>query len=365
MAKKVILAVAGAGKTYHICHNLDTNKRNLIIAFTHENVQNIKKELNDAFGCIPKLTTISTFDSFIYKNFILAYENTIGKYFNVKSFKSNGVSLIKPPEKCIKTKQRPIRNPYYVRKEYIGHYMTKHNQYYCKTLSELALQVKNRETNLIKRAISRLKIFYDNILVDEFQDFREFNYTILIELAKLFKDVTFVGDFYQHSVSGVNNSGKPFDKINTYDSFIDSLHNLGFEVDLITLVKSRRCSKEVCDYIKKKLNINIISSEINVGNVIWADDFAEDVIRNDDIIKLVFKNSEERKFNAMNWSYSKGSTMDSVCVILTENFENMNDDTFTTNGIPSSTINKLYVAMSRSRGNLYLIKASTLKRLGY
>lgn len=36
MAKKVILAVAGAGKTYHICHNLDENKRNLILAFTHE-----------------------------------------------------------------------------------------------------------------------------------------------------------------------------------------------------------------------------------------------------------------------------------------------------------------------------------------
>lgn len=32
MAKRVILAVAGAGKTYHICHEIDPTKRNLILA---------------------------------------------------------------------------------------------------------------------------------------------------------------------------------------------------------------------------------------------------------------------------------------------------------------------------------------------
>ena len=45
MAKRVILAVAGAGKTYHICHTIDPTKRNLILAFTHENIFNIQKEL--------------------------------------------------------------------------------------------------------------------------------------------------------------------------------------------------------------------------------------------------------------------------------------------------------------------------------
>ena len=43
MAKKVMLAVAGAGKTYYICHKIDFRKKNLIIAYTHENIHNIKK----------------------------------------------------------------------------------------------------------------------------------------------------------------------------------------------------------------------------------------------------------------------------------------------------------------------------------
>lgn len=366
MDKKVILAVAGAGKTYHICHNIDIRKRNLIIAFTHENIRNIKNELNNAFGCIPELTTVSTFDSFVYKNFILPYEYTIAKYFNRVNFKSNGITMADPPAKTIKIANSTyVNNKDYVSKKYLNHYVTKNNQYYCKTLSELALQVKNKDTNLIKRAVSRLKLFYDNILVDEFQDFRNFNYELLIHLAKLFEKVTFVGDFYQHSVSALNNSGKPFNKNPTYDSFVDLLHNLGFEVDKTSLVRSRRCAKEVCNYVKKKLNIDIVSSEINHGNIIWADGFSNEVIRNDEIVKLVYKDSEKCSFNAMNWSYSKGCTLDSVCVILTKDFENIDDSSFVTEMISPSTVNKLYVAMTRSRGDLYLIKHSTLKKLGY
>ena len=74
MAKKVILAVAGAGKTYHICHGIDPNKRNLILAFTHENIHNIQRELCDAYGCVPELTTVSTFDAFVYHQLVLPYE---------------------------------------------------------------------------------------------------------------------------------------------------------------------------------------------------------------------------------------------------------------------------------------------------
>ena len=50
MAKQVILAVAGSGKTYHICHSINLQEKNLILAYTHENLRNIRKELVDANG---------------------------------------------------------------------------------------------------------------------------------------------------------------------------------------------------------------------------------------------------------------------------------------------------------------------------
>lgn len=80
MGKRVILAVAGAGKTYHICHNINPDKKNLILAFTHENIYNITKELTKSFGSIPAKTTICTFHSFVYQLLIRPYEPTILMY---------------------------------------------------------------------------------------------------------------------------------------------------------------------------------------------------------------------------------------------------------------------------------------------
>lgn len=81
------------------------------------------------------------------------------------------------------------------------------------------------------------------------------------------------------------------------------------------------------------------------------------------ITKLVYSNSAKYLFNALNWSYSKGDTLNCACVILTDKFEKLDEDDFKVGKIPSSTINKLYVAMTRSRGDLYLVKASVFKKI--
>ena len=45
MDKKLVLAVAGSGKTYYICQMLVEDEKNLILAFTHENIKNIRNDL--------------------------------------------------------------------------------------------------------------------------------------------------------------------------------------------------------------------------------------------------------------------------------------------------------------------------------
>lgn len=367
MAKRVILAVAGAGKTYHICNAIDITKRNLILAFTRENIHNIQRELFIAYGCVPELTTVSTFDAFVYREMVLPYEPSIAEYFGDTNFVSRGICMKDPPPMCIQTKNgNRISNPYYHKKSELAHYVTKQRQYYCATLSELVLQIKRRKESLVDRIAKRINLFYDAILIDEFQDFREYDYTLIMTLAKQLNNVTLVGDFYQHSVSATNNSGKPFKKKNRdveYDEFIEELKKAHFEIDTTTLKKSRRCSAEVCDYVHRKLGINIISNGDHQGSVIWVQDQAEKILSDDNILKLVYKDSSAYSFRAMNWSYSKGDTVDAACVILTDKFENINDDGFTTNGIDLSTRNKLYVAMTRSCSNLYLMNFSTFKRI--
>lgn len=362
MAKRVILAVAGAGKTYHICHTLDPQKSNLILAYTNENIHNIQKELCNAYGNVPKATTVMTFDSFVYNNMILPYEPSIGEFFNEPDFKSCGVCTVEPPQRM----NNGVFNPKYITKNKLRHYITKRNQYYCATLSELVLNVKKTSFSLVNLVANRLNLFYDYVLIDEFQDFREYDYELIVELSKKLNNVLLVGDYYQHSVSATNNSGKPFKRKNVevgYDEFISAIKKEGFSVDIDTLKKSRRCSFQVCNYISKKLGINITSYDDHEGNIIWADSFAREVLENDKILKLVYNDSAYYIFTSMNWSYSKGDTFDAVCVILTDKFDSIDDDTFSVKVVSNLTVNKLYVAMTRSSGDLYLIKSSTFKKI--
>lgn len=367
MAKQVILAVAGSGKTYHICHKIDPQKKNLILGFTHENIHNILRELIDAHGKVPELTNVMTFDSFVYRYMICPYEPTIGAFFEQPDFVSNGITTIAPPPQRLIKNGRSIPNSYYVSKDKLEHYITSNGQYYCANLSELVMQVKKNRNALIKRAAVNINKFFDLVLVDEFQDFREYDYDLIIGIAKQIDEMVMVGDYYQHSVAGLNNSGRPFKKRSdnvTYEDFVKELKDLNFSVDEVTLSKSRRCSSSICKFVQEKLGISIESKDNHEGSVIWLDEGnVEDVINNPKILKLVFSCAADYQFQAMNWSYSKGDTVAEACVILTNDFENMDRNDFTSQGIPVITKNKLYVALTRSQGNLYLVKASVFKKI--
>lgn len=364
MDKRVILAVAGAGKTYYICNSIDVDERNLILAFTNENIHNIQEELIKAHGCVPEGTTVMTFDSFVYRCLICPFEPSIAEFFSNPDFHSKGITTVDPPPQRIHAPNGSMRaNPKYRDKSKLGHYVTKHSQYYCANISELVMQVKNGKTTLVKRCAERLNLFYDKVLIDEFQDFREHDYDLILALSKHLSHILLVGDYYQHSVSATNNSGKPFKnkKSNvSYCDFVAKIKAEGFSVDETTLSKSRRCPDAVCKFVQAKLGICIESTGDNHGDVIWLDEPAS-TLEDPNILKLVYRDSAFYSFRAMNWSYSKGDTFDSVCVILTDSFDKMEEDDFVLSGIAITTINKLYVAMTRSSGNLYLVKASTFK----
>ena len=367
MAKQVMLAVAGAGKTYYICDFLQLEKKNLILAYTHENIKNIQKELIMKYGYVPELTNVMTFDSFIYRFLLCPYEPSILKYFGREDFKRKGITTQDPPVRVLSEgKGKYIPNPKYISKDKFEHYINNKGYYYCSTLTELIMFVKQNRVALIRKASKSIKKFYDNIFIDEFQDFREHDYELIIALAKNVDNILMVGDYYQHSVSAVNNTGKPFknrDNDISYTKFKQNLIDCGLKVDDVTLKNSRRCCPQVCDFVKEKLNINIESSNEHSGKVLWVEKNIESVLEDDTIIKLIYNNAETYTFRAINWSYSKGDTMDAVCVILTRDFEFLDKHNFSLNGISSSTVNRLYVAMTRTKGDLYLLKGSLFKSI--
>lgn len=360
MDKKVILAVAGAGKTYHICDSLNPKKKNLILAFTHENIHNILTELVKKYKKVPELTTVMTFDSFKYRMLLQPYEYSIISGFGDSISLGRGITMISSPLPQIKMEGKKQYNPGYVKKDKIGHYRTGKGYYYCDRISELLLY----DSKILTTIFKYINQFYDCVFVDEFQDYRKYDYKLLMQMVKKINNILLVGDYYQHSVSGTNNNGEPF-KNKSYTEFVDFLRKNKLAVDTESLKSSRRCSVSICDFIRKRLSIEIYGDIQRTGDIVVIDseNSARKIINNDQIIKLVYNNAHSYTFNAVNWSYSKGDTIKETCVILTDNTDKLIDENQSCQNISDITRNKLYVALTRSTGNTYIITSKVFKKL--
>jgi DNA helicase II / ATP-dependent DNA helicase PcrA len=276
---------------------------------------------------------------------------------------------------CIAKKPPPLRingkyNYRYKKDSTFQHY-TYGNLYYCSLLSKLIIKadLKKPENKLFERAISRLNVLFENILVDEFQDFRKDDYELLINVMKNCDNIQAVGDFYQHSVSGQNKSGKPFKVGNrdiTYNEYTDMLRKAHIRVDTTLLSKTRRCPQAICNFVKEKLRISIDADNDNNGSIRFIESTEQitDVLENSKIVKLVYKESKKYMFNCINWGYSKGDTYSTACVILTEPFSDIDKDSFVLPHDSDITRNMLYVAMTRTKGDVYFIKKSDFDKVG-
>ncbi len=365
MDKRAILAVAGAGKTYYLCRNIDPKKRNIILAFTNQNVSNIIRELIRGFGQVPEDTLVMTFHKFRYKFMIRPFDAFIGRAYGHEYFRSNGVSILQPPKPMINGKY----NPLYKKNTILDHYVV-NNAYYSDRLSELILKAKLENQTLLELACANIKRFFDCVYIDEMQDYREEDWTLLEKIVESFDSILLVGDYYQHSVSGTNNHGIPFQKgkgkskVNvTYDQYKKDLEKLGLEVDDKALLRSRRCSQEVCNFVSQKLGLKIDSEGINSGHIVFMNDTEgiKSIIHDDAVPKLVWNQPEKYKHRAITWGYSKGDTYSSVCIILTSAYAKLCDDDFKL-PISQNSINKLYVALTRSSGDVYLVTAEKYRR---
>ena len=174
-------------------------------------------------------------------------------------------------------------------------------------------------------------------------------------------DLNFVENFYKDEwvkvVQAQEVYDKPFKKSKTeigYEEFIEELRGERFDVDTKSLICTRRCSEEICSFIRDKLGIQIQSARINAGTVIRPSNIQE-ILDDKNIVKLVYDNASHYSFRAVNWSYSKGDTYDAVCVILNGSTEKLVEDKFSVSTLKTVTLNKLYVALTRSKGDLYIV----------
>lgn len=212
--------------------------------------------------------------------------------------------------------------------------------------------------------LARVRRYYDAIYIDEIQDFGGYDFNFVLALCSADVSILLIGDFFQHtystSVDGKVNEGLHSD----YEKYKQRFEAVGIKPNEGLLEKSRRCSKEICELISNGMGIKIESQAEHSSKIVVVenDNEIERLHACKKTVKLFYE--EHGLYNCFsdNWGASKGvDHYQDVLVVL-------NDKSWKAykkrewKSLKPLTRNKLYVACSRTRGDLYLATETSFKR---
>lgn len=210
----------------------------------------------------------------------------------------------------------------------------------------------------------RISKYFDQVFIDEVQDFAGNDFNFLTTLSASQTEQLYVGDFFQHTYDTSRDGNVNGNLHDNLDRYISRFCALGLSPDGLTLNKSHRCNPEICEFIQHNLGISMEShrSGGTVISVITASEQTDFIFRDPSIIKLFYQAHYHYDCFSKNWGESKGEDRyDNVCVVL-----NNKTWEFLINGnlkqLPPQTKSKLYVAITRTKGNLYFLQKKLLKQ---
>ena len=332
--KRVVNAVAGSGKTSMIINQLTLNKRTAIITYTTSNQDLLKKNVISKFGFIPENIHIFGFWQFIYSFCLVP-------------------CLSQKPKGIIFDNEIKLANKF--------------------KNGKLAYGVKNYIfDNMISKFlfdkkipyIERINEYFDEIYVDEMQDFDSFDFDWLLSLSKTNIKILLVGDFYQRTYSTSKFGNKSSAAKKDYSVYKRKFEESGYHFDETELNSSYRCTPEICNFVSKELGILITShrdKDIGLISLIEDDDEIIKIIKNDSIKKLFLREHYKYDCNSVNWGDCKGQSYSETCVILNpESFKLYIGKKLI--DMKPITKSKFYVACTRSLGNVYFIEQKKIQK---
>lgn len=341
MDKKLILAVAGSGKTSYIVNCLNQEKKSLIVTYTINNFNNLKNKILIKFGYIPEKIKLYSYYNFLYS---FCY-----RPFLSSKLKTTGISWKIPPVSTFKLKRTDL-----------AFYMNKKRRLYSNRIAKLL------ETKCVLQYINdRIEKYFDNFFIDEIQDFSGHDFNLLKSISLASIDIIYVGDFYQYTYDTSRDGNINSNIHNDYHLYIKIFKDLNFVIEENLLRKSYRCSPSICEFIKSNFGIQIESNRNDNTTIGLLTDEKEikRIFHCFKTIKLFYQKHYTYNCYSKNWGESKGSdNYFDVCVILNKNTYKH----FCTNKLNSlctQTKNKLYVACTRAKGNVYFIEEDLLKKI--
>lgn len=118
MDKKIILAVAGAGKSTYIVNKIEDTSKALIVTYTELNAKLLKEKIIKKLGYIPKNVRVYTYFSFVYS---FCLKPLLGHKINIR-----GINFENNFDR-------------YVKKTHLRFWFDKHNRVYANRISRLII----------------------------------------------------------------------------------------------------------------------------------------------------------------------------------------------------------------------------------
>lgn len=337
MDKRVIFAVAGSGKTTYLINQLNETEKFLLITYTTNNVHNLRLGIIKRFGYFPTNIKLFSYYSFLY--------GFCFKPFLNDKCKTKGINYEPNTNRFAKINKRE-------------HYIDRFNRIYSSRISKLLLKTGEHQS-----VTDRISKYFDYMFIDEIQDFGANDFNLLKEISKANVGLTYVGDFFQHTFDTSRDGNINKSLHENFTNYVNEFTKMGVTPDTTTLSRSFRCSPTVCKFIANSLEIQIESHKEDETTVKYIDneEEANRILSDVSIVKLFYKEHYKYGCFSRNWGDSKGEDKYfDVCVVLNktthEKYQNGK-----LQELASTTKNKLYVALSRAKNNLYLMSHSLLK----
>jgi DNA helicase-2/ATP-dependent DNA helicase PcrA len=327
----VTFAVAGAGKTRSIVDRIDPTRRSLVLTYTTNTEADLRRRIARRLDGHSAAVTVDTYFSFLnrfcYKPFLQA------------DMRSRGISFASPSKESSRMLQTSRLR-----------FMHGDRVYHCRMAKLLAVK------GCMEELRARIDRYYDDVFVDEVQDFGGHDFNFLLDLAKARASFRLVGDFYQHTFATSHDGNVNRSLHANYDVYRGRFAKAGFRVDTSSLAASHRCAAQVCEFIVKTLGIQIASAASTNARVevVESQADADSIYANPRIVKLFLEQHWLYGCDSHNWGACKGlDHYQDVCVVLNPTSWALFSRGELAQAKPIIR-NKLYVACSRARGNLFI-----------
>ncbi len=333
---KLIIASAGSGKTTFLVDEALSwpDKRILILTYTNNNHNEIKKKFYEKHSGVPKRVDVVTWFSFLLHECARPYQRSVYSNRRLETiYFHKGRSAQGAPHSEIER-----------------YYFRDGKEIYSDKISRFVIDCELNSNGLVTK---RLADIYDDIFIDEFQDLSGWDLDLLEVFLKTGIRMVIVGDPRQCTYT-TNNSAKNSAYRGT--GVLDLVHK--WEANNLCQIeyqaRSYRCNQRICNFadilwpdMEKTVSLNSTTTNHDGVFIVSGDNVSEYIKRYKPVLLRYNRRTGVLGFPALNFGNSKGLGFDRCLIIPHGPIKK-----YLKNGVVNDvrgSLEKFYVAVTRAR----------------